>query len=204
MRKPRTYSSLEDMLQLTAETYRRALWGSQSAYVEVWSEKDAIAGVLYEITSQWDVPLMVTRGYPSVTYLYGAAEAIADQGKPVFIYYLGDHDPSGVDIARFVEKELRHLAPGADITFEKIAVNTTQITELGLLTRPTKKTDSRSKNFAGQSVEVDAIPAPLLRQLVADHIQQHVDQGALDRLLGIEAAEAETLANLAAGMRGER
>jgi hypothetical protein len=202
MRKPQTYSSLEDMLRLTAQTYRRALWGSQDAYVEVWSEKDAIAGVLYEVTEHWDVPLMVTRGYPSITYLYGAAEAIADQGKPVFIYYLGDHDPSGVDIARFVEKELRQLAPGADITFEKIAVTTAQIDKLRLLTRPTKKSDSRSRNFQGDSVEVDAIPAPFLRQLVAEHIEQHVDRDALNRLLGVEAAEAETLTNIVAGMRG--
>lgn len=204
MRKPETYSSLEDMLRLTAQTYRRALWGSQEAYVEVWSEKDAIAGALYEITAQWDVPLMVTRGYPSITYLYGAAEAIADQGKPVFIYYLGDHDPSGVDIARFVEKELRNLAPEAEITFEKIAVSTSQISELQLLTRPTKKSDSRSKNFEGDSVEVDAIPAPELRRLVANHIERHIDQEQLDRLLGVEAAESQTLANIAAGMWGER
>src|SRR5947208_5647133 len=62
MRKPRTYSSLEDMLSVTAETYRRALWDSQPAYVEVWLEKDALAGVLIDETGEWDVPLMVTRG----------------------------------------------------------------------------------------------------------------------------------------------
>ncbi len=69
MRKPRTYESLEDMLELTAQTYRRALWGTQDAYVEVWLEKDALAGVIYEVTAEWDVPLMVTRGYPSLTFL---------------------------------------------------------------------------------------------------------------------------------------
>src|SRR5947209_5114302 len=33
MRKPRTFSSLEDALQNTARTYRRALWDDQPAYV---------------------------------------------------------------------------------------------------------------------------------------------------------------------------
>lgn len=204
MRKPQTYTSLQDMLELTAQTYRRALWGSQDAYVEVWLEKDALAGVLYEVTQEWDVPLMVTRGYPSVTFVHEAAEEIAHQGKPVFIYYLGDRDPSGVDIPRFVEEELRRLAPDAEIHFECIAVTTTQMVELNLPTRPTKRSDSRSKGFEGESVEVDAIPAPVLRRLVSDHIEAHIDRGALDRLLGIEEAEAQTLANLAAGMRGER
>ena len=31
MRKPRTYSSMQDMLALTAQTYRRALWDNQAA-----------------------------------------------------------------------------------------------------------------------------------------------------------------------------
>ena len=60
MRKPTTHSSLEAALIRTAETYRRAIWDEQNAYVEVWLEKDALAGVLVEVTRQWDVPLMVT------------------------------------------------------------------------------------------------------------------------------------------------
>jgi hypothetical protein len=202
MRKPATYNSLQGMLELTAQTYRRALWATQPSYVEVWLEKDALAGVLYQVTSTWDVPLMVTRGYPSLTFLHESAEAIAAQGKPVWIYYLGDHDPSGVDIPRFVETELRRLAPLAEITFEHIAVTPAQIDELTLPTRPTKRSDSRAKSFDGESVEVDAIPAPTLRHLVEDRIEAHIDQVALDRLLGIEEAESQTLANIAAGMRG--
>jgi hypothetical protein len=33
---------------------------------------DALAGVLYHVTSEWDVPLIVTRGYPSISYLRAA------------------------------------------------------------------------------------------------------------------------------------
>ncbi len=204
MRKPRTYESLEDMLELTAQTYRRSVWGSQRAYVEVWLEKDALAGAIYQVTERWDVPLMVTRGYSSLTFLHSAAEAIAEQGKPTFIYYLGDHDPSGVDIPRFVERELRRLAPNVSLTFERLAVTPDQIIEFDLPTRPTKSSDTRAKRFKGESVEVDAIPAPALRQLVASRIEAHVDHDALERLLGIEEAEATTLATIAAGMRGGR
>src|SRR5712691_12481787 len=73
MRKPRTFHSLRAMLEVTKETYRRALWDSQGSNVEIWLEKDALAGVLYEETETWDVPLMVTKGYPSVSYLHEAA-----------------------------------------------------------------------------------------------------------------------------------
>ena len=81
MRKPQTYRSLKGMLELTKTTYRRALWNDQSAYVEIWLEKDALAGVLYEETADWDVPLMVTRGYASVSYLHAAATTILDRDK---------------------------------------------------------------------------------------------------------------------------
>src|SRR5262249_28290646 len=43
MRKPRTYSSLDQALRRTAEAYRRSLWDNQDVYVEVWLEKDALA-----------------------------------------------------------------------------------------------------------------------------------------------------------------
>ena len=111
MRKPTTYDSLSEMLQITKDTYRRALWSNQDAYVEVWLEKDALSGVVIEETDPWDVPLMVTRGYPSLTFLHAAAEEISAQEKPTYLYYLGDWDPSGVDIPRKVEADIRRYAP---------------------------------------------------------------------------------------------
>jgi hypothetical protein len=199
MRKPNTHSSLADMLRDSAQLYRRSVWEEQGVYVEVWLEKDALAGVLYEVTSEWDVPLMVTRGYPSLSYLYSAAEAIEECGKPAHLYYFGDYDPSGVDIPRKVEADLRQFAPTAEIHFTRVAVNHRQIRQWNLPTRPTKKTDSRSKGFGSESVEVDAIPPEQLRELVRSKITRHIDAEAYHRMQNVEAAEREALANLAAG-----
>jgi hypothetical protein len=196
MRKPHSYSSMESAVRRAAEAYRRSIWDSQHVYVEVWLEKDALSGVLYEVTAPWDVPLMVTRGYPSVSYLYTAAEAIISQGKPAYLYYFGDYDPSGVDIPRNVVTP-REFAPDAEIHFERIAVNQRQIRELQLPTRPTKKTDSRSKSFEGESVEVDAIPPNVLREMVERCITQHVNQGALEVMQVAEQSERDYLLMLA-------
>ena len=84
MRKPETHSSLESMLYQSQRMYRRALWDDQPDYVEIWIEKDAISGIFYDITSKWDVPLMVTRGYPSLSFLYEAADTIDGTGKPAY------------------------------------------------------------------------------------------------------------------------
>jgi hypothetical protein len=204
MRKPRTFSTFESALELTAQTYRRAMWDNQQVYVEIWLEKDALAGVLMDETEKWDVPLMVTRGYPSLSYLHSAAEQIAAIEKPAYLYYFGDYDPSGVDITRAVESGIREFAPDAEIHFERVAVIPAQIKRLGLLTRPTKKTDSRSKNFEGESVEVDAIPPVSLREIARLCIEQHVDEDALDRLLTVEAAERETMQRISAAWQAGR
>jgi hypothetical protein len=92
--------------------------------------------VLLEETNQWDVPLMVTRGYSSVSFLHSAAEAIEEKGKPAYLYYFGDHDPSGRDITRATEDGLREFAPGAEIHFERVAVTGTLVVFSGLRGSP--------------------------------------------------------------------
>jgi hypothetical protein len=204
MRKPRTYDSLESVLELTARTYRRAMWDEQPVYVEIWLEKDALAGVLMKETEKWDVPLMVTRGYPSLSYLHTAAEYITTLEKPAYLYYFGDYDPSGVDITRAVEKGIREFAPDAEIYFRRVAVTPEQIRHFGLLTRPTKRTDSRSKNFGGESVEVDAIEPATLRRMVRDCIEQHIDEDVLERMQLAEASERESMQIIADAWRDGR
>lgn len=199
MRKARTYGSLEDALRHTAQTYRRALWNDQAAYVEIWCEKDTLAGLLSDETIAWDVPLMVVRGFSSETYLYEASENIAGFDKPAYLYLLTDHDPSGLASARDVERKLRSFLPGFPCTVERVAVTEDQIARWDLPTRPTKTTDSRSKGFAGDSVELDAIPPARLRALVRDCIERHIDPGPLARTRDIERLERASLADLVDG-----
>src|SRR5260370_2894092 len=50
MRKPKSYDSIEDALNATAQLYRRNLWRDSDTYVEVWCEKDALARVIFPVT----------------------------------------------------------------------------------------------------------------------------------------------------------
>jgi hypothetical protein len=216
MRKPTTYSSAEEALQRTAELYRRSLWDGNSERVEIWLEKEALAGVLVDVTHEWDVPLMVTRGYPSMSFLHSAAEAIAGRDQWTHIYYLGDRDPSGVDIDRAVVDGIGesleaicepHSVSGAfgdHATFTRVAVTAVQIEMWDLPTRPTKrhKNDHRAKRFEGDSVELDAIPSSALRDLVRDAIEKHVDQHQLNVLQTTEAEERRLLLEMAETFNG--
>jgi hypothetical protein len=122
----------------------------------VWLEKDALAGVVYPITSSYDMPLMVARGYASLSFLHSAAEYINSLDVPTYIYHLGDFDPSGVNAGEKIEQTLREMAPDAEIEFERVAVQHWQIEAWNLPTRPTKASDTRAKNFGDISVELKA------------------------------------------------
>jgi len=119
---------------------------------------------------------MVARGYASLSFLHSAAEYIGELDCPVYIYHLGDFDPSGVNAGEKIEETLREMAPDAEIHFERIAVNLSQIRAWKLPTRPTKTSDSRSKGFGAISVELDAIEPKTLRLLVQDAIEEHLPQ----------------------------
>jgi hypothetical protein len=201
-RKPKTYRGLDHLLNETANLYRRALWEKQNAYVEIWLEKDALAGVLVSVTNRWDVPLMVTRGFASLSYLHGAAEVIAGVGKPAYLYYFGDRDPSGVFIDRKIEQDLRAFAPNAEIYFERVAVTPEQIATLNLPTRPTKTSDARSRTFEGASVEVDAIEPDTLRNLADGCIHRHVNEQELAATWAVEDQERRTLREMASRWTG--
>jgi hypothetical protein len=202
MRKPTTYVGLDACLKNTAAFYRRDLWAAMPIYVEVWCEKDALAGVVMEETEPYDVPLMVARGYASISFLHSAAMAIKAKGKPEYIYHFGDLDPSGVDASRDIEAKLRRYAPEAEIHFERPAVTRQQVDDWNLPTRPTKMTDTRAKKFIGTSVELDAIPAARLRELVRNCIERHIDREQLAILRAAEESERDTLKRWAHIMNG--
>ena len=199
-RKPRTYNGVQEALEETAQFYRKNLWADAYAYVECWLEKDALAGVVYPITSMYDVPLMVARGYASLSFLHTAAEYINDLDVPVSIYHLGDFDPSGVNAAQKIEETLREMAPDAAIFFNRIAVTEDQIADWHLPTRPTKSSDTRAKGFGDISVELDAIEPNRLRAIVKRAIEAHLPRRQFNVLKAAEQSEREIIAKLVGGL----
>jgi hypothetical protein len=192
-RKPRSFGDVEEALEATARLYRKSLWRDANCSVEVWLEKDALSGVVFPMTSLFDVPLMVARGYASLSFLHSAAEDINELQVPTFIYHLGDYDPSGVNAGEKIESTLRELAPDAEIHFERIAVTPEQIDRWKLPTRPTKTNDSRAKKFGEISVELDAIAPETLREIVHECITRHLPTEQFEILKEAEASERQIL-----------
>jgi hypothetical protein len=199
--KPTSYTSVEQALQDCADSYRRDVWHDRDVRVEIWLEKEGLAGTILPVTSEYDVPLYVSRGFSSLTYLANAADAIETCGKPTFIYHCGDHDEWGRDAGAHIERDLRALAPTIDIHFERIAVTTAQIKTWSLPTRPLKSDGKMRARFEAEhgndgAVELDAINPDDLRQLVRDAIERHISPQEMDVVRAVETQDRERLASL--------
>jgi hypothetical protein len=193
-RRPYTVEGIPEALNNTRHNYRKDPWQETPEYVQIWVEKNALIGVLEPVTREYDVSLMVAVGYSSISFLHEAAVDLTYLSHPVFVYQLGDLDPSGAQAAEAIEKDLRGFAPEAEIYFQRIAITPQQITDFGLQAalRPTKRSDPRYRWFREQyrdvavlqggqlSCELDAIRPNDLRKLVQETIEQHLPRERLD------------------------
>jgi hypothetical protein len=193
--KPITYTNLGAALDRWQLSYPRDLWANQDNHVEIWVEKNALAAVISPITMEYDVPLFVPHGYSSQSFLRDVAEGIKGIGKTPFIYYFGDYDPSGVDAVTKTEMGL--WMHGVYVNFEWVAITENQIDIFHLPVCKIKASDPCSKTLGNKpSAELDALPAPILRYLVKECIERHIDPTEWERIRLIEQLEWETLATM--------
>jgi hypothetical protein len=219
-RIPYSFDSVAEAIQDTAETYRIDRQWCQDNYIEVWVEKDAISGILYQITRDYHVRLMVNRGYSSCTAMESAARRFKNQigiGKKCNILYLGDHDPSGVDMVRDIKKRLADFGVTQDIEVQKIGLTWEQIQEYQPPENPLKKkkggTDDEDDNddvefrdpreqayyaeFGDRSWEVDALRPDVLDKVVRHGIESLIDMELFESMKDRERAGQIELFNLA-------
>jgi hypothetical protein len=194
--QPATFVNPQEALREAARDYRKGLWGEAECRVHFWVEKDALAGVISQVTAEYDVPLFVARGYSSTSFLKKAAGFIEEAGV-VYVYHLGDFDPSGQDAAENIEKRLREMAPESEIVFECLAVTERQIIDLALPSRPTKQSDTRAASFGDKpSVELDAIKPDELRWIVQAAIEKHLPPDRFKDLMAEQISEQEMILRL--------
>jgi hypothetical protein len=109
--KPSSWTGLADFGESVRESYRKDFWASLDDHVEIFVEKDAVAGTIQPVTEEYDIRLRVCRGYSSVSFAAEVARLWSMVEKPVFAYYyLGDFDPSGFDLERDLREKLHRYS----------------------------------------------------------------------------------------------
>jgi hypothetical protein len=73
-RRPLEFRDLNHRIDSALTNYRLPRWDGQKYYVELWVEKDALAGVLAPLAAEYHVTMMVNRGYSSTSALYESAK----------------------------------------------------------------------------------------------------------------------------------
>jgi hypothetical protein len=107
----REFESTRSLLDWASRSYRLPRLKGQPVYVELWVEKDALAGVLEPLAARYHVTLMVNRGYSSSSAMKDSADRIRSAcvrngSQEARILYLGDMDPSGEDMVRDIKERI--------------------------------------------------------------------------------------------------
>lgn len=181
-----------DIVRTAAQAFRIDRWEDQPCYVEVMVEKQALEGVLVPVCRDLDIPFTANKGYSSSSAMYEASKRFLKKhhdGKELYVIYLGDHDPSGIDMSRDVLDRLNLFLGVEYIEVNRIALNMPQIEDLQPPENPAKITDSRARayiqRFGRSSWELDAIEPAALARLVQDAVEALIDpsawQASLDR-----------------------
>ena len=180
--------------------YRAA--DDQPYHLELWIEKSTMDDVLLPLGQRYQVNIVTSLGYQSITSVLDMIRRIAEGGKPARIFYISDFDPAGdgmpVAVARQLEFWLGQYAPGADIALLPLALTRDQVRSFRLPRTPVKDSDLRKGAFEDRNgegaVELDALEALYpgeLAKLVETAIAPYRDMG-LARKLARAEAEAQS------------
>jgi len=205
------WDSPKQIMEAAISSYYRARWDNQDTYIEVWCEKDAVSNIIEPICRKWDVLFMANRGYSSQSAMYDAyyrlLAAISNR-KQVQIIYLGDHDPSGIDMTDDIANRLGlFLTKKQDKIFNRvnrIALNMDQVEKYQPPENPAKITDSRYEKYVARfgesSWELDALEPRVLSDLVEEAILLHLNHDKWQETVDLEEQHKEKLRDLAAGL----
>lgn len=193
--KSSVWDDAADYARTVMHGYRKDYWSLQPHHVEVWVEKDAIVGSIEEVTKELGVIIRVGRGFVSTTKVHDIAEHFSSIDKPITVFYLGDHDPSGVCIERDLQERIR--ASGVDFTLWRLAIHSEDIGKFNLPPLRIKDSDSRSVEFrqvyGDDCVELDALPPGELRRRTRNAIESCIDMEIWRRSISVERVEFDSI-----------
>lgn len=191
------YDSIEEgkeAIKNWMDIYYKNRWENQPYYPEVFIEKKALQGVFQSPCIRRQVALGACKGYPSLTFLNEATlrfKEAEDRGKIPVIIYFGDYDPSGEDIPRAIEENIKRLGCES-IEVRRIALMEHQVLTWKLPPAPAKDTDSRTANWNGiGQVELDAVKPEKLQTMCNDAIDELFDHDLYNELKEQEDEERD-------------
>jgi len=182
--------------------YHRCRVQEQDFYIEVATEKDALASIIEEVAWPYCVRLNVCKGQVSATMVKQMADRFQKArllGKTPLLLYFGDLDPSGVAIPKAIQSKLVEFH-STFIELIRVALNPDHLSQYDLPVSPdvAKKLDPNYKKWIIEygdtpPTELDALHPKDLKELVKSSIEDNLDMGAFREQMEIEHEERITL-----------
>lgn len=199
-----TWNSPKEILSTAARSFKLDHLETQSIHIEVWVEKDALSQVVERAAHRYQVPVLVNRGYGSVSAIYNTYERVSralEDKKEAIVLYLGDHDPSGLDMVRDINDRvcemLKYDYRENDFKIEHIALTQAQIKQYNPPPNPAKITDPRAikyiKKWGNTSWEVDALPPNILDQLIVYNLEQYLNLGLIEEIRKKQSTQTDKI-----------
>lgn len=183
---PTQWESPAAIVQAAANQFRIDRWEGQPCHVEVMVEKDALSGILEPVCQELHIRFTANKGYSSSSAMYEAGRRIRSTAKEVHVFYLGDHDPSGIDMTRDIRERLAMYAKTDDFEVHRLALNYPQIEEWKPPENPAKETDSRFQSYRAEfgksSWELDAVEPRTLASLLRDGVLELIDDSQWNKI----------------------
>lgn len=177
--------------------YRKDYWHVQPNYVEVWTEKDAIIGSIQPVTQELGVKVRVCRGFMSTTRAHEIATYFQRIEKPITVFYIGDHDPSGRMIETDLFHRIRNKYSSGWFDLKRLAIFAEDIRAFNLPPLRIKDADTRARRFRAkhgeECVELDALPPNELRRRIREAVTGLIDQELWERAIRVEQAELQSI-----------
>ena len=192
---PAHWDSPASIVEAAAREFKIDKWENQPCHIEVMVEKDALSGVLGPVCYQLDIGITANKGYSSSSTMYEIGKRLsekAEDGKDITILYLGDHDPSGIDMTRDVKERLELYSGlcGGDLEVVRLALNWEQVELWQPPENPAKETDARYsayvREFGESSWELDAVEPGQLAELVRSYVGKLRDDDAWEASINEE------------------
>lgn len=195
------WDSPESAVERLAEKFKLDPWDRQPTMrrIEVWVEKDAALGIVRPTCDALRLPYFSCRGYSSSSGLYEAGKRLANykaHGYETLILYLGDHDPSGLQMTISSDEKVSMFA-GAEIEFRRIALTMAQVEQYNPPANFAKESDTRTPWYvettgSEDAWELDALSPSVVDALIREHVEPLIDQEAWDKTMGEETDHLAT------------
>jgi hypothetical protein len=190
-----TWSNPAEYAKATVQDYRRDFWDQQPHRVQAWSEKGTVRGLLAPVLDEYGVGFNPVHGYNSATNMHDVS--IDDDGRPLIILYVGDFDPSGMNMSEVdIPKRLKKY-DGRHVKLRRIALKRPHLRGLPSFPAKDKKKDPRYPwfvaNYGDRCWELDAMDPNALRNLVEKEIVKLIEPVAWNRCAAVNEAERKSL-----------